>query len=249
VQQLLIPAILGLGLLAAAAAQGPAAASGDFPVNLRQGIMAGEVGESSVILQSRLTSSNPYQNMAWEGVRGVEGWARFEIAADAGFERAFFTEWLEASPRRDFIVKTRVVQLQPATRYHYRLHYGPTQENQRVSEPATFRTLAGASGAETVFDGDRDGNELLVLPPHRGRRTAALFRAGQGARLPGARRRSAISIPISSSAPATTSTTTTPAIRGRAQTPHEMRKKHHEQYSQPRFIDLFRPDSDVLDEG
>ncbi|MCP5117849.1 MAG: alkaline phosphatase, partial [bacterium] len=31
-----------------------------------------------------------------------------------------------------------------------------------------------------------------------------------------------------------------PGPRGRAQTQHEMRKKHHEQYSQPRFLDLFR---------
>jgi alkaline phosphatase/alkaline phosphatase D len=31
-----------------------------------------------------------------------------------------------------------------------------------------------------------------------------------------------------------------PGHRGRAQTQHEMRKKHHEQYSQPRFLELFR---------
>ena len=31
-----------------------------------------------------------------------------------------------------------------------------------------------------------------------------------------------------------------PGHHGRAQTQHEMRKKHHEQYSQPRFLDLFR---------
>lgn len=201
--------------------------------------MAGEAGETNVILQSRLTSSNPFQNMAWEGVRGVEGWARFEIAADAGFERAFFTEWLEASPQRDFIVKTRVTQLQPATRYHYRLHYGPTKENQRVSEPATFRTLAGATGADAYSMAIVTGMNYSFfhhtggggLPPYSGPDKELGYPAlktihdlnpdffiGTGDNV----------------------YYDHPGHRGRAQTPHEMRKKHHEQYSQPRFHDLFR---------
>ena len=44
----------------------------DFTINLRQGIMAGEVGETSAILQSRLTDSDPFQDPHWEGVRSID---------------------------------------------------------------------------------------------------------------------------------------------------------------------------------
>ncbi|MCY4593166.1 MAG: hypothetical protein OXC19_00015, partial [Bryobacterales bacterium] len=83
----------------------------EFPINLRQGTMAGEVGETSVILQSRLTSSNPRQDPRWEGVRGAEGWARFEIADNEPFDAAHFTDWIEASPYSDFIVKLKINDL------------------------------------------------------------------------------------------------------------------------------------------
>ena len=215
------------------------AQSPDFPVNLRQGIMAGEVGVDSVILQSRLTSSNSRQDPRWEGVRGAGGWARFEIADNSGFDPGRTTDWIEASPYSDFIVKREVGALNPATRYHYRLHYGPRKENVRTSEAATFRTLAGSgvaapysfavvtgmnysffhyTGSNRVgpYDGpDKDLGypalaSILKLKPD--------FFVGTGDNV----------------------YYDHPGHRGRAQSRHEMRKKHHEQYSQPRFLDLFR---------
>ncbi len=94
----------------------------DFPVNLRQGIMAGEVGETSVILQSRLTSSNPNQDPRWEGIRGANGMARFEVAENQNFEKSLMTDWIEASPYSDFLIKTKVHELKKGNRYYYRLH-------------------------------------------------------------------------------------------------------------------------------
>ncbi len=200
--------------------------------------MAGEVGETSVILQSRLTDSDPHQNSAWEGVRGISGWARFEISPNQDLSASFFTEWIEASPFRDFIVKIRVARLQPATRYYYRLHYGPNRRRQRTSETATFRTLAGAGIAASyslaVVTGMNysffhyTGNNRF--PPYSGPDKELGYPALQS---------------ILAIAPDFFIGTGDnvyydhPGHRGRAQTRHEMRKKHHEQYSQPRFLDLF----------
>ena len=211
----------------------------DFPISLRQGIMAGEVGERSVILQSRLTSSNPRQDPRWEGVRGAGGWARFEISESEDFAEARETGWIEASPYSDFIVKQKVGGLMRGTRYHYRLRYGPDKDRTRMSAAATFRTLAGSgiaapysfvvvtgmnysffhyTGSSRVgpYEGpDKDLGypalaSILKLKPD--------FFVGTGDNV----------------------YYDHPGHRGRAQTRHEMRKKHHEQYSQPRFLDLFR---------
>ncbi len=226
--------VLG-SLLAAAALAQPT----EFPVSLRQGIMAGEVAENSALLQSRLTSSDPLQDPRWEGVRGIRGWAHFEIADNEAFEGAHLTDWIEASPYSDFIVKRKVGDLDPATRYYYRLHYGQAKDSSRTSETATFRTLAGGeiaapysfavvtgmnysffhfTGSSRLgpYEGpDKDLGypalaSILKLRPD--------FFVGTGDNV----------------------YYDHPGHRGRAQTLHEMRRKHHEQYSQPRFLDLFK---------
>jgi len=138
-----------------AAAQQP-----DFPINLRQGVMAGEVGETSAILQSRLTSSNPYQDPRWEGIRGEDGWAYFEIADNPGFDNARRTAWLEAVPKTDFLVKTVVGNLRPGTKHYYRLHYGPDQQTLRVSEPAKT-----AGTALLIIDKESEQPEFYLRLP------------------------------------------------------------------------------------
>ena len=215
-----------------------AAQQPDFPVNLRQGVLAGEVSSTSAILQSRLTDSDPRQNPVWEGVRGIAGWARFEVSPNADFSGALLTEWLEAEPKRDFIVKTRVSRLAPATRYHYRLHYGRSKSETHVSSPATFRTLAGANQSE-------DYSMAIVT----GMNYSFFHYTGNNTFPPYAGPDKALGYPtlaaIAEIAPDFFVGTGDnvyydhPGHRGRAQTRHEMRKKHHEQYSQQRFIDLF----------
>ena len=212
----------------------------DFPVNLRQGIMAGEVTAATVILQSRLTSTSPYQDPRWEGIRGAGGWAYFEIADNPAFRNPRRTEWIEAVPKTDFIVKLKVAGLEPATRYHYRLHYGPKKENTRASETATFRTLAGKDKAAAYSFAIVTGMNYSFFyytgaygrtKPYSGpdkhlgypalesiRKLKPDFFIGTGDNV----------------------YYDHPGHRGRAQTQHELRKKHHEQYSQPRFLDLFR---------
>ena len=210
-----------------------------FPIQLRQGIMAGEAGPDSVILQSRLTSSNPLQDPRWEGIRGARGRARFEIADNPAFDASRTTDWMEASPYSDFIVKRRVSGLQPATRYHYRLHYGPDTDALRTSEAATFRTLAGNEIAAAY--------SFAVVT---GMNYSFFHYTGNGRRGPYQGADKALGYPALKSilqlgpdffvGTGDNVYYDHPGHRGRAQSQHEMRKKHHEQYSQPRFLDLFR---------
>ena len=211
----------------------------EFPVNLRQGIMAGEVGTESVILQSRLTSSNPRQDPRWEGIRGADGWARFEIADNAEFEGSRMTEWIEASPYSDFIVKRLVSRLEPATRYHYRLHFGPAKDNVRVSYAATFRTLAGSAIAAPYSFAVVTGMNYSFFHYTGSSRTGPYEGPDKELGYP------ALASILKLEPDFFVGTGDNvyydhPGHRGRAQTRHEMRKKHHEQYSQPRFLDLFR---------
>jgi alkaline phosphatase D len=106
-----------------------------------QGEMAGEVSTTTVLLQSRLTAAPGPELDADGDIPGIAGEACFEWAIDADFAAARRTPWLTATPERDFIVRTRLEGLAPATTYHYRLiidreggppHVGPTRQ---------FRTL------------------------------------------------------------------------------------------------------------
>lgn len=211
----------------------------DFPINLRQGIMVGEVGETSAILQSRLTSSNPRQDPRWEGVRGAQGWARFEIADNERFENSRMTDWIEASPYSDFIVKSKVNSLRPASRHYYRLHYGPEKDNQRKSESATFRTLAGSDTAAAYSFAIVTGMNYSFFHYTGSSRVGPYTGPDKELGYP------ALASMLELEPDFFVGTGDNvyydhPGHRGRAQTRHEMRKKHHEQYSQPRFLDLFR---------
>ena len=221
----------------AASAQGPLRLEG-FPIDLRQGIMAGEVSAESAILQARLTSSNPYQDKAWEGLRGARGKAFFEYADNPDFRAAQRTAWLEALPANDFIVKMKIAGLKPATRYFYRLHYGADRRDLRVSESAAFRTHAGRSPAAYTFAVVTGMNYSFFhhtggagRPPYSGEDKHLGYPALEAIRKLG---------PDYFIGTGDNVYYDHPGHRGRAQSAHEMRKKHHEQYSQPRFLSLFR---------
>jgi alkaline phosphatase/alkaline phosphatase D len=125
---------------------GPVANAASVVMN-GQGEMAGEVTATSVILQSRLTSVN---RLVDGDVAGAPGVAQFEIATAEDFANVEQTEWLEAVPERDFIVKKRVHDLTPGTRYYYRVRYGPDQQNVQVGPIRSFKTLPGADAAVEV---------------------------------------------------------------------------------------------------
>jgi alkaline phosphatase D len=103
-----------------------------------QGEMAGEVTQTSAILQARLTYHGQVRGSE---PRGRAGMAAFALSTSERFEDAFRTPWLVASPEGDFIVKTVVSGLEPATRYYYRLLSGPDLDSLETGPTGTFRTL------------------------------------------------------------------------------------------------------------
>jgi alkaline phosphatase D len=103
-----------------------------------QAEMAGEVTQDSVILQARLTVDGKVRRT---DVKGRAGVAAFALSTTQGFEHAFRTPWLVASAEGDYIVKTRVGDLQPETRYYYRLLSGPDTDHLVSGATGTFRTL------------------------------------------------------------------------------------------------------------
>ena len=113
-----------------------------------QGEMAGLVTPSSALLQTRLTLTN------WQfdnDYIGCTGWARFMVYT-SDVKEAIYTEWKEANPESDFIIKIMLKDLEPNTRYFYRLQYGRDQSNYRTGQLCEFKTHAGADiSAGTSF--------------------------------------------------------------------------------------------------
>ena len=136
----LLPVTIGISLISCL----PSKQESHF---LGQGIMAGEVTNSSAILQSRLTSSDTLVN---GDVLGISGFGKFEIDTNPDFSNAAFSPLLSAKDENDFILKWIADDLKPAQEYHYRLHFGPSENQLQVSSLGTFTSLAGSNDqAET----------------------------------------------------------------------------------------------------
>jgi alkaline phosphatase/alkaline phosphatase D len=119
------------------------------PLTHAQGEMAGEVTTDSVILQSRLTTGGNIEHVfPFESdVPGAAGVARFELSTDPEFGQSFSTDWLDAVAEDDFIVKTRVDGLQAGTRYYFRLEFGRSADQTEIGPRRSFKTLYGAETA------------------------------------------------------------------------------------------------------
>lgn len=114
---------------------------------LGQGLMAGEATATSVIVQARLTQHpEPVQGYSV----GQSGFGNFEIGTDPEFLASSTSGQLAASPGNDFILKHQFSDLEPGTRYYYRLHFGPENKPENTSQTATFRTLPGAGSQAGV---------------------------------------------------------------------------------------------------
>lgn len=116
-------------------------------IYLGQGILSGEITSQSAILQSRLTASD---TLVQNDVPGMQGYAKFEISSNEDFENSIFTPLKEADAGYDYIIKEKVANLNPDTKYYYRLWYGEREENLQTSETGTFRTLPGAESSSKV---------------------------------------------------------------------------------------------------
>ncbi len=196
-----------------------------------QGELAGEVTDHSIILQSRLTTTDGFVDGDLPGAAGV---GRFEIATSDDFSDPMTTEWLEAVAASDFVIKSRVDGLTPNTRYFYRLVHGANTDSVVSGPTRSFTTLAGATiPRESSFvavtgmnyhqfyrNPDRQYSEPdgdLGYPA-----LAAILSTGPDVFI-------ATGDNVYYDVP----------YEGRADAATTMRQKWHEQLAQPRFIDLF----------
>ncbi len=202
-------------------------------IHLSQALLAGECSESTIILQTRLTSSP----IPIDGdVPGVAGTGRFEISTTPDFKSSTFSEWVAATQETDFILKVKIDSLQPNTTYHYRLIYGSGKESTKPSTTASFKTLPPAGQSTPIqfiltsclnyaFFQHGDKNSPPAKPEDRA--------LGYPALEPIAQLKPDFVILngdcVYYDRPAQTA----------AKTQSELRKKWHEQYVMPRFVKLF----------
>lgn len=198
------------------------------------GEMTGEVSTDSAILQSRLTAT---KLDAQGDVPGVAGVARFEYADNSQFKNSTHTAWIKADPKYDYVIKTKVTGLRPATRYYYRLQYGTDKTKTQQGRTCSFKTHGGAkASARTSFvvvtgmnfnkfhnGGARSSGAYQGKDKHLGYPALASmgklkpdFFIGTGDN-------------VYYDGPRATA----------AKTPAQLRKKWHEQFVQPRYVDLF----------
>jgi len=116
-------------------------------ISLAHGSMAGEVTANSVILQTRLTSGT---TLIDGDMPGAEGIARFEVSTSPDFDPLTATEWILSVPERDFIVKTKIEGLFPGTQYYYRVRYGEEEEGSETGPTCSFKTLDPKGRASEV---------------------------------------------------------------------------------------------------
>jgi alkaline phosphatase/alkaline phosphatase D len=120
------------------------------PVYHAQGELAGEIGPTSVLLQSRLTAL-PGPELTPDGdIPGAAGTAAFEWSEQADFTDAKRTAWLTATPENDYIIRTTLEGLSPGRRYYYRLQLGTPESPGRHGPTRSFKTLAPLDGATPV---------------------------------------------------------------------------------------------------
>lgn len=107
---------------------------------LGQGIMSGEATPTSVILQARLTISDTLTNGDLPGKLGI---GKFQIDIDSTFSSPIYTDFMEALPENDFIIKIKIDGLKSESKYFYRLRFGIDTKSLFASETGSFKTLPG----------------------------------------------------------------------------------------------------------
>jgi alkaline phosphatase D len=226
-----VPLALAVALLAAASFSASAPAA---EIRFAQGVLAGEVTQTSAILQTRLTAVT---GLTDGDVPGMAGVGRFVVSENADFTHARLTPWLWATPDKDFILKHQIGGLKSGTVYHFRVLAATETSQAKVGPSGRFRTLPDATAAAPIrfiltsclnYSFFRDGFGTKMKPyqgPDRDLGYPALepLRALQ---------------PDFCIIDGDCVYYDHP-MKTRAQTLPELRRKWHEQYVMPRFSTLF----------
>ena len=197
-----------------------------------QGEMTGEVTASSAIVQTRLTSVD--RNVAGD-VPGAVGAARFEYADNLRFENSELTPWRTSRAETDYIIKAVLRNLQPGTRYYYRVHYGANKQETQTGATCRFRTLQGEAGTDEVSFVVVTGMMYGVF--HGLERKEKGPRPDRAAGYPALKTMLGIDLDFFVGTGDNVYYDSRPAF---AKTQIELRQKWHEQFVQSRYVELFR---------
>ncbi len=202
-----------------------------------QGEIAGEVTQTSVILQSRLTGSD---TLVEGDMPGTVGMGRFEWSKTRDFPVLKVSPWLTSSADQDFILKMKIEGLETGTKYYYRLRFGKDTINTFLGEERSFQTLPAVDSDDPLdfivtscYNYHRFHFGRIDQPEkqYKGEDKALGYPALEVIKslTPG--------FVVFTGDNVYYDTPQTDALR--AKTPAQLRKKWHEQLVQPRFIALF----------
>jgi alkaline phosphatase/alkaline phosphatase D len=198
-----------------------------------QGEMAGEPTASGIVLQSRLTRG---RNLIQGDIPGAAGVARFELSENPDFRNSFKTKSMQAVPKRDFIIKQKVNNLHSGTRYYYRLLYGSNSKKMKAGNTCTFKTLGGPAAETKVTFVVVTG--MNYHPFHHGSRSRPAY-TGTDKNLGYPALKTILDMRPDFFVGTGDNVYYDNPGKTAAKTQQQLRKKWHEQFVQPRFIDLF----------
>jgi len=204
-----------------------------YDIDHAQGEIAGEPTASSAILQSRLTRGRDLINGDMPGTTAV---ACFELSENPNFHNSFKTNWAKAIPERDFIIKQKVGNLRSGTRYYYRLLYGPNTNKIKIGNTCTFRTLHSPnSERRTTFVVVTGMNYHRF---HHGSKSRPAYK-GPDKKLGYPALAAILDMQPDFFVGTGDNVYYDHPSKTAAQTQRQLRKKWHQQFVQPRFVELF----------
>ncbi|MCB1224440.1 MAG: alkaline phosphatase D family protein [Verrucomicrobiales bacterium] len=154
----------------------PAASALAADVYQAQGLMSGELTQTQVLLQTRLTAiPGPTLDEAGD-VPGSPGWVAFEWSERPDFEGGKRSATMEALAERDYIVRQQVSDLQPGQAYYFRSWIGASAQDLHAGLTGRFQTLPAADSESEIqfcmgscmnyhkfLDGKKAGGDVKVV--------------------------------------------------------------------------------------
>jgi len=204
-----------------------------YDIDQAQGEISGEPTQSSIILQSRLTHG---RSLVRGDMPGARGFACFELSEKSNFHNSFKTEWTQSIPEQDYIIKQKVNNLNNGTRYYYRLLYGPDQHKIKKGKTCTFKTLNNPDAETEITFAVVTGMNYNLFHNGSGSRTAY---NGPDKHLGYPALKTILDMQPDFFVGTGDNVYYDNPSKTAAKTRKELRKKWHEQFVQPRYINLF----------
>ena len=107
-------------------------------IYLDQDTMITEVTSTSVLLQTRLITTDELITGKFPGTGGI---AQFVIDTNKTFKNPVRTDWQLAQPENDYTIQEKIKGLNPGTRYFFRVKYGKTGNTLKSGKIHQFLTL------------------------------------------------------------------------------------------------------------